>query len=251
MRGRAAKRLGGSTRAVERAGVKATFWDGSFAGFAAIIAGAKLYVGYDSAGQHVAAATGVPLISIFAGFPAPRMFERWRPTGPNCTVIRVDRPDVAETLARVKSAMGGQGGSRQISERIPSGRLLCRTYGFRTANRSSKRCGRRGPANRRSVGARFAAGIAGGYSRVACGFGRHESPAQATRARFPMPARHGAMKTTRNSSDSSTPARTSHPSHRFFNGRAAPSLPGSSGSGKCQTGKQHSCQTCRRLSKIQ
>ncbi len=92
-------------RAVERAGVKVNFWDGSFAGFAAIIAGAKLYVGYDSAGQHVAAAAGVPLISIFAGFPAPRMFERWRPAGPNCTVIRVDRPDVEETLARVQSAL--------------------------------------------------------------------------------------------------------------------------------------------------
>ena len=50
-----------------------------FAGFARVIAGSSLYVGYDSAGQHVAAACGVPLISIFAGFPAPRMFHRWRP----------------------------------------------------------------------------------------------------------------------------------------------------------------------------
>ena len=73
-------------RAVARSGVHATFWDGSFAGFAAIIAAARLYVGYDSAGQHVAAAAGVPLVSIFAGFAAPRMFERWRPAG---TVIRV------------------------------------------------------------------------------------------------------------------------------------------------------------------
>jgi ADP-heptose:LPS heptosyltransferase len=92
-------------RAVERSGVKATFWDGSFAGFAAIIAGAKLYVGYDSAGQHIAAAAGVPLISIFAGFPVPRMFDRWRPTGPNCNVIRVNSPDVAETLDRVRAVL--------------------------------------------------------------------------------------------------------------------------------------------------
>jgi ADP-heptose:LPS heptosyltransferase len=90
-------------RAVERSGATATFWDGSFAGFAAIIAGAKLYVGYDSAGQHIAAAAGVPLVSVFAGFPAPRMFDRWRPVGPHCNVIRVDRPDVAETLARVRA----------------------------------------------------------------------------------------------------------------------------------------------------
>ena len=62
-------------------------------------------MGYDSAGQHVAAACGVPLISIFAGFPAPRMFHRWRPTGPRATVIRVDRPDPVEILARVAHAL--------------------------------------------------------------------------------------------------------------------------------------------------
>jgi ADP-heptose:LPS heptosyltransferase len=91
--------------AVERAGVKAKFWDGPFAGFARIIAGSRLYVGYDSAGQHVADACGVPLICIFAGFPVPRMFDRWRPTGARSTVIRVDTPDPAETLERVRQAL--------------------------------------------------------------------------------------------------------------------------------------------------
>ena len=90
-------------RAVERSGVRAVFWDGSFAGFAAIIAASRLYVGYDSAGQHVAAAAGVPLVSVFAGFPAPRMFDRWRPTGDGAAVIRVDHPDPAEAIARVRS----------------------------------------------------------------------------------------------------------------------------------------------------
>jgi ADP-heptose:LPS heptosyltransferase len=89
-------------RAVSRCGARATFWDGSFAGFAAIIAAARLYVGYDSAGQHVASATGVPLVSIFAGFPSPRMFHRWRPNG---NVIRVDNPDPAEVIARVRRAV--------------------------------------------------------------------------------------------------------------------------------------------------
>jgi ADP-heptose:LPS heptosyltransferase len=89
-------------RAMERSGVQATLWEGSFAGFASIITSAGLYVGYDSAGQHVAAACGIPLISVFAGFPVPRMFDRWRPAG---HVIRVDRPDVAETLRRVREAL--------------------------------------------------------------------------------------------------------------------------------------------------
>jgi len=68
-------------RAVSRAGGGVTMWEGSFAGFAAHIQKSKLYVGYDSAGGHVAAACGVPMISVFAGFPSERMFQRWRPTG--------------------------------------------------------------------------------------------------------------------------------------------------------------------------
>lgn len=104
-RGAGGKEADRVTRAVERTGVTATFWEGSFAGFAALIAASRLYVGYDSAGQHVAATCGVPLVSIFAGFPAPRMFDRWRPVRENCRVIRVDRPDVAETLQRVAEAL--------------------------------------------------------------------------------------------------------------------------------------------------
>jgi ADP-heptose:LPS heptosyltransferase len=92
-------------RAVERSGVRATFWNGSFAGFAAIIAASRLYVGYDSAGQHVAAAAGVPLVGIFAGFPVPRMFDRWRPRANGGAVLRIDRPDAPEALARVRRAL--------------------------------------------------------------------------------------------------------------------------------------------------
>jgi ADP-heptose:LPS heptosyltransferase len=92
-------------RAAGHSGAPVSYWEGSFAGFAAIIAGSRLYVGYDSAGQHVAAACAVPLISIFAGFPVPRMFDRWKPVGPKCHVIRVDEPDVEETLARVHRAL--------------------------------------------------------------------------------------------------------------------------------------------------
>ena len=93
-------------RAIERSGVKAQTWRGSFAGFASIIARSKLYVGYDSAGQHVAAACGVPLISIFAGFACPRMFARWRPTGQGrIDVVWVDDPDPALVLKRVQAKL--------------------------------------------------------------------------------------------------------------------------------------------------
>jgi ADP-heptose:LPS heptosyltransferase len=92
-------------RAIETSGVTASTWNGSFAGFARIIAASRLYVGYDSAGQHVAAACGVPLISIFAGFPSLRFFFRWRPKSDGYQVIRMDRPDPAEALSCVREAL--------------------------------------------------------------------------------------------------------------------------------------------------
>ena len=81
-------------------------WEGSFAGFASAIAGSRLYIGYDSAGQHVAAACGVPLVSIFAGFPTSRMAARWRPTGPGLIeVVRVDDPNPKQVLEMALQAI--------------------------------------------------------------------------------------------------------------------------------------------------
>ncbi|HEY3835126.1 MAG TPA: glycosyltransferase family 9 protein [Bryobacteraceae bacterium] len=77
-------------------------FNGSFAGFAALIAKSDLYVGYDSAGQHAAAALGVPLLSVFAGAVNDRFFERWRPDG---RVIRVDGGSPQATFIRVRSAL--------------------------------------------------------------------------------------------------------------------------------------------------
>lgn len=104
-------------RAIARSGIpreRIRTWEGSFAGFASVIAASRLYVGYDSAGQHAAAAAGVPLVSIFAGFPAPRMFHRWRPApGPGVHVIRVDEPDPLEVLSRVADAYAQHGAERR------------------------------------------------------------------------------------------------------------------------------------------
>jgi ADP-heptose:LPS heptosyltransferase len=85
-------------------------WQGAFAPFAAEIARSKLYVGYDSAGQHVAAACGTPLLTIFAGFPNERFFERWRPkASAQVAVIRADSPDPDEVLAAVRLALARLG----------------------------------------------------------------------------------------------------------------------------------------------
>src|SRR5258708_3893709 len=68
-------------RAVANAGPGVETFTGSFAAFASHIAASGQYVGYDSAGGHVAAACGVPLVCTFAGAVSDRMFARWRTWG--------------------------------------------------------------------------------------------------------------------------------------------------------------------------
>lgn len=79
--------------------------DGSYASFAGHIAQSKLYVGYDSAGQHVASAAGVPLVSVFTGYACERMFERWRPTGASSHVVKIDEGKKDTALIRTLAAI--------------------------------------------------------------------------------------------------------------------------------------------------
>ena len=73
--------------------------------FASIIAQCDLYVGYDSAGQHAAAAAGVPLISFFAGAPSERFRMRWSPAGPGrIQVIEADSLTPSACLERFLSS---------------------------------------------------------------------------------------------------------------------------------------------------
>jgi ADP-heptose:LPS heptosyltransferase len=65
----------------ELKGAQLVTWQGGIGRFAALMARSTAYIGYDSAGQHIAAALGVPTIDIFTGFTSPRMPERWAPHG--------------------------------------------------------------------------------------------------------------------------------------------------------------------------
>jgi ADP-heptose:LPS heptosyltransferase len=81
---------------------------GSFAEFAAAIAASDLYVGYDSAGQHAAAACRVPQVSIFGGEPCERMFQRWRPTGHErirIVRVRTGTPSILEKVAEAVASL--------------------------------------------------------------------------------------------------------------------------------------------------
>jgi hypothetical protein len=78
------------------------FWEGSFAGFASIISQSDLYVGYDSAGQHAAAAAGVPAVTVFAGAPSDRFRRRWAAAGNGSTTqIHADNLSSDEILRAV------------------------------------------------------------------------------------------------------------------------------------------------------
>lgn len=81
-------------------------WTGAFAPFAAAIANSSLYCGYDSAGQHVAAAAGVPLIAVFAGYPHERFRARWTPFGKSAIkVISAEGKSSRDVLRRITAAL--------------------------------------------------------------------------------------------------------------------------------------------------
>jgi hypothetical protein len=81
-------------------------WSGAFAPFAAAILRAAVYVGYDSAGQHVAATAGTPLLTVFAGEVNERMFQRWRPDGAGpVEIVRPDSRSVIEIAMRAYDAL--------------------------------------------------------------------------------------------------------------------------------------------------
>ena len=56
-------------------------WEGEIGAFSAVVGESDEYIGYDSAGQHIAAALGVPTIDIFSVAASPLFQERWRPSG--------------------------------------------------------------------------------------------------------------------------------------------------------------------------
>ena len=91
----------------EEASAEVLVWHGSLSGFAGLIAVSDLYVGYDSAGGHLAAALGVSAIDVFAGAICPRMIERWQPWGrvPADVVSVDDRGSAADVIARVRERL--------------------------------------------------------------------------------------------------------------------------------------------------
>ena len=68
-------------RIADALGSRVQLWSGGLPELAALISASDMYLGYDSAGGHIAAAAGVRGINIFAGAVSERMRERWSPWG--------------------------------------------------------------------------------------------------------------------------------------------------------------------------
>jgi ADP-heptose:LPS heptosyltransferase len=82
-------------------------WNGRIGTLAALIGESDLYIGYDSAGAHIAAALGVPCTDVFAGYGWNRFVERWRPSGKGPTrVVAIEsrgddnEANIAETVLK-------------------------------------------------------------------------------------------------------------------------------------------------------
>jgi glycosyl transferase family 9 (putative heptosyltransferase) len=81
----------------EKIEADAVTWEGSLGAFAGLIAAGDQYVGYDSAGQHIAAALRIPTLTIFVNTNSPTFAERWRPYGPGVIeVLNVESENVSQ-----------------------------------------------------------------------------------------------------------------------------------------------------------
>lgn len=90
-------------------------WQGSIHGFGSMIGASDLYIGYDSAAGHLAAAQGVPVISLFAGAPSERFIKRWTPWGRGrVDVVSACNPwELRDVLNRICTALDGHGRDRR------------------------------------------------------------------------------------------------------------------------------------------
>jgi hypothetical protein len=66
-------------------------WEGGIGSLAGLIAASDAYVGYDSSGQHLAAALEVPGKTIFVSDNPPLFAARWAPYGRQSVVVRCER----------------------------------------------------------------------------------------------------------------------------------------------------------------
>jgi ADP-heptose:LPS heptosyltransferase len=84
-------------------------YNGGIGQFAALISQSQFYVGYDSMGQHVAAALEIPELVVFNGYPTEKFSGKWHPYGKGkIKIIHADgkaEKDVLESTKKILSVL--------------------------------------------------------------------------------------------------------------------------------------------------
>lgn len=81
-------------------------WQGGIGVLAGLTGASDEFIGYDSAGQHIAAALGVPTLTVFVNSGSGLFAERWHPHGPGQIRVLKIEPDEEElTESRVKKIL--------------------------------------------------------------------------------------------------------------------------------------------------
>ncbi|HEX6998748.1 MAG TPA: hypothetical protein VF322_11425 [Gammaproteobacteria bacterium] len=101
-------------------------WQADVGAFLAAVACADAYVGYDSAGQHIAAAFGVPTLSLFLESAGRKHALRWAPRGEGpVRILRgvwpVDADRLLDAATKALNALLDGGAARQRAALAPPG----------------------------------------------------------------------------------------------------------------------------------
>ncbi len=81
-------------------------YKGGIGQFAALISQSQFYIGYDSMGQHVAAALEIPELVIFNGYPSEKFSRKWHPYGNGkINIIHAEGKAETDMLEKAKSVL--------------------------------------------------------------------------------------------------------------------------------------------------
>lgn len=81
-------------------------WRGGIGSFASLISGCDRYVGYDSSGQHIAAAIGIPSLTVFVNSGSPTFAKRWQPYGSAAaSVLQYDAQHIFSVSSIIKNVL--------------------------------------------------------------------------------------------------------------------------------------------------
>ncbi len=87
-------------------GARVIVWDRQLEGLCTMISISDLFIGYDSAGSHIAAAMGVPIVEVFAQNEHPLFNLRWKPYTDNyLDIIPISHRHAEEKLDEIETVL--------------------------------------------------------------------------------------------------------------------------------------------------